>query len=256
MSAITVAGPTFEVETPDVAAPRGHLLDVATVVQQPDAHARSGVTYQTLDCWLPGLAPGQCCEAITPDAEKGFEAPEDVCGEPFTVYKGVGCTIFGEPWAQAATDALERGEWFAVEEAYYQLVLRDADQLTATPTCPALALGQLEQYASQHYAGRPVIHTSRLGATVLASQQLALPGIDAMLTTPLGSPIAAHSTQFEPPEGTFWLYATGAVTAYASPVEVNEGRDLATNTSLALAERTWSITTECFAVAVPVHVDC
>lgn len=257
---ITTMGPTFEVAAPDVPAPRGHLLDVATVVNLTDPHARSGVQYRTLNCWLPGLAPGQCCEAVTPDAEKGYETPEDVCGDSFTVYKGVGCDIFGEPYDQMAVDALEQGEWYPVEKAFWQLFLSQADVLTTEALCPELAVGYLEQYAAARYAGQPVLHTTRLGATVLAAKDVALPGVDAMLSTPLGSKVVASGgwdAQPDPGEpGDFWLYATGAVTAFASPVEVNPGRDLATNASLAIAERTWSITTECFVVAVPVHVDC
>lgn len=262
MVQVAVSGPSFVVDAPDVPALRGHLLDVATIVDEPDPHARSGVRYTTVNCEPAGLAPGQCCEAVVTDDEKQYANPTEVCGEPFTVYKGIGCDIAGEPYDQLARDALERGEAKAAEDAFYQLFLAGAPQLTTEAVCPALALGLLEQYAGQNYTGRPVIHTTRLGATVLGGLDLAIPGIDSMLTTPLGSPIAAASGWTAGPDGTepdtgdFWMYATGAVVAHRSPIEVFEGRDTNTNQSLAIAERAWSITAECFVVAVQVHVEC
>jgi hypothetical protein len=262
MVQVAVSGPSYEVTAPDVPVMRGGLLDVATIVDEPDAHARSGVRYVTVNCHPAGLAPGQCCEAVTTDDAKVYANPEETCGEPFTVYKGIGCDILGEPYDQLAQDALTRGESVPVENAFYQLFLAGAPQLTTDAVCPKVALGLLEQYAGANYTGVPVIHTTRLGATVLAAEDLAVPGIDMMLSTPLGSPVVAAAGWTAGPDGTepatgdFWMYATGHVVAHRSPIEVFAGRDTDTNESLAIAERAWSITAECFVVAVPVHVEC
>lgn len=255
-------GPTVSVAAPDVPTPRGGLLDVAPVSDVTEHMAAGPVEYVGAPCGPAGLAPGMCCSAVTTDDTKTFDFPPTWCGGPYAVYKAVGCDILGEPYDDLARAALTRGEGFAVEKAFREEHLTGAVVL-ADGVCAAEGIGLLEQYAGENYAGRPVLHTNRFGATVLGAKQLIYPGMDSPLTTILGTPVAASAGMGDlGPDGTdaapgeFWVYATGHVHLFRSPVVVSLGRDVETNQSIALAERVWSATVECFAVAVRIYTEC
>lgn len=262
MSEPTTTGPTVAVEAPDVPTPRGGLLDVAPITSVTEHMAAGPVEYVGAPCGPAGLAPGMCCSAVTTDEIKTFDFPPTWCGGPYAVYKAVGCDILGEPYDDMARAALERGEGFAVEKAFREEHLAGATVL-ADGVCAAEGIGILEQYAGENYAGRPVFHTNRYGAVVLGSKDVVFPGMDSPLTTILGTPVAASAGLGDTgPDGTdaapgeFWVYGTGHVHLYQSPIVASQGRDVETNQSIALAERIWSATVECFSVAVRIVTEC
>jgi hypothetical protein len=208
---------------------------------------------------------------------------------PFTVYTEFDCSAVGNPdFEKAGTDSLTRVEPWEVERAFWTglsggqtvvfphlaanaqvvdaqniLLQTAATQVTGTALHVTQALGALEGQLADCYDGVGVIHIP----------QRALPRFDALglihkngpvLTTLNGNQVAVGAGYpGSAPDGTaasgstVWIYATGAVFGYRSPVRVlgmPGAMDRAKNTIKMIAERTYVLGWDCCHFAVPVDI--
>lgn len=287
------------VPAPSVQPYRYGLFSVAAMVEPP-ADTRweaCGVTYVPASCGPARTWSVECDDS--PPEKDPVDRACPVEGTPFLVYAAADCDYVGssfEEQSQIARDALTIGEQRAVEEALWTGNLGNVPSLagacgscddspgadpgdccTVLNTIPGAdgalsitaGLAALEEYAGQHYGGTPVIHSPR-GAAAFASSAnlLCVCGDASQKTTVLGSPWAFYGGSDntgpggEPaPEGTMWMYATGAVTIRRSEVFTNPGNEsqaLSTrdNSTFVVAERIYTVTTECFCAAVLVSAAC
>lgn len=190
-----------------------------------------------------------------------------VTGAPIPVYHLFSCRFLGHEDVESdgpkrAEESLDLGASRALEEGFQTVFATGAVDVTPSGTAvdPVEGLGLLEQYAAENYGGRPVIHMSRLQATLLMDKGV-IERVGDHLETGLGSLVVAGggydphaSLPSAPAAGAGWMYATGAVVIRVgktgtTPIVPNNPYD---NEFSALAERTYVPTFECFKAAVEV----
>lgn len=246
---------------PAVRPPLGGLIPVSNVVDASDPHVMFGVQYQSFLCESGGYTEG-CVTApsgVPVDLPKVFGGSHIVDGVPVTVYAGVECDLFDAPYSEQALDRLLGAEDRLVSNAFFQgLVLPhwnagDVPILVEDEVCGDLvieAIAQLEQYAAENYAGLPVIHMSRYTATYAISRDVVVPNLDGTLQTLQGTPVANAAGY---PDCVMWV--TGQVNMWRTPTATHTAPNLSTNTSVALAERTYVVANDCLlAIAGPLEV--
>jgi len=237
----------IRVEPPVVRPYLGGLLSVAEVTDVSDPHAGMGVEFYTYLCSMGGIAPGMCevPDGVTFDATKRFESGDLVTAAPFAVYAGIECDLFGAPYTEQTRTKLGGTEEYAVSRAFFQMLFQgsgDAPTQVATDlTDIPDSIGELEQFAAVAYAGMPVLHMNRRTAANAVADRAAFVGIDGTLTTGQGTPIANAPGY---PDGL--IFITGGVHGWRTPVRSYDVPDTAENSHYSLAERIWSIGTECF----------
>jgi hypothetical protein len=237
------------IEAPAVAPALGGLLGVASITESGD-RVMNGVTYFSFLCGKAGIAPGLCDVApgVTFDQEKLFTGGEVVEGQPFPVYAGVICDLLGGGYEEAARARLAGGEERAVGRAFYEVSFAggfptgDAFAGTiATEDELLAAIGELEQYAGENYAGLPVLHMNRAtAARALKWDLIDNDSIDGTLHTKQGTPVA-NSPGY--PDGIVWI--TGAVHLWRTSVQAYDVNDVMNNQALSLAERVYTVATDC-----------
>jgi hypothetical protein len=238
----------IRVDPPAVRPYLGGLLSVADIHDSSDPHVGMGVEYYTYLCSMGGVAPGMCevPAGVTFDAAKRFESGDLVTAEPFAVYAGVQCDLFGAPYTDQASTKLANTEEYAVSRAFFQHLFQGG----VTPAPPQLvdnlddlpdAIGQLEQSAAEMYAGMPVLHMNRRTAANAVSCRAAFQNLDGTLLSGQGTPIANAPGY---PDGV--VFVTGSVHAWRTQVRTYDVPDTSENSHYSLAERIWSISTECF----------
>jgi hypothetical protein len=246
---MTVAPVT--VDAPAVRPPLGGLLPVADITDTTDGHFLFGLEYLSFLCEDGGYVAG-CVDApagVPVDAVKEFAGSHIVSGVPVTVYAGVECDLFGAPYDRQALDRLAGSEDRLVAAAFYRHAALgawnagEAEQVLAEPVTQdnvVAAIAALEQYAGETYAGQPVLHMNRATATYAIAADVVVPNIDGTLATLQGTPVA-NSAGY--PDGV--IFITGAVQLWRTPVGSYQAPNTATNTSMALAERTYVMATDC-----------
>lgn len=206
---------------------------------------------------------------------------------PFTVVAEFDCSPVGSlaDAETVASDALARVEAHQVEAAFWtgtaggqdvvfphlaadaqvldaqDIVLQTAASPVVTGADVAHALGALEAELGNCYAGQGVIHIPHIALPTLAAWDLVMER-DGRLYTPAGNLIVVGGGYTgsgpdgtAPADGTAWIYATGAVFGYRSPVRVmspRESIDRAENTLKMIAERTYVLGFECCLLAANV----
>ncbi|QOP66779.1 hypothetical protein SEA_ODYSSEY395_29 [Arthrobacter phage Odyssey395] len=239
---------------------RRGLLSVANVIRGANPYAL--YESQKIRAGLQGTN-----RAVPTDgSEKVFDKrPEDIETVLFQQYRGIDLSLMEGPGAgqQILQRLFEDGESYAVEDAVQELLLNpDAVDITPTPGTPVKnlkhALGLLEQYAADNYTGEPII-SGNLFATLLIPELQAKP--DGSLETVLGTPIAAAAGYgAEGPgaasaaAGTAWLYITGQINIWESPVALHSGPALEKNRELTLAEKAYAASLDGFAAAILVGI--
>lgn len=204
------------------------------------------------------------------NADKSGPATDpDYYGSPFTVVAGSPCGGMGmlEQAATRARTGLAGSEWRRVEQALWSGDLGNLPFLASAAAQPASGtaalplkqgLSALESALGKFYNGTGVIHLPRWVAPYLADRmQMVTDG--PVARTPLRTKYAFHSHNVNPgppgedpaPDGSFYAYATGAVTVRRGEVIVpatapdGGGFDWRRNRSLVIAERSYVITLDC-----------
>jgi hypothetical protein len=239
---------------------RRGLLSVANVIRGVNPYALyEPQTFQ--------VSIGGTNRAVPTDgSDKIFDQrPEDGETVLFQQYRGIDLSLLEGPGAgqQILQGLFEAGESRGVEESVQDLLLnQNAVDITPTPGTPVKnlkhALGLLEQYAAEHYSYEPVI-SGNLFATLLIPELQAKP--DGSLETVLGTPIAAAAGYgAEGPgaasaaAGTAWLYISGQINIWESPVNIVSGPALEKNRELTLAEKAYAASVDGFAAAILVGI--
>jgi hypothetical protein len=215
---------------------------------------------------------------------------EDRGANPFTVTADFRCSpaAFAEKAQDLGAEALSRLESYEVENTFwtgvaggqpivYPHLAADAEvtegvihpvllQTAATPVTGAVlniveALGLLEQALADCYNGVGVIHVPAVLGPLLAAERL-VERDGRRLRTAKGNLVALGNGYpgtgpdgSDPAPGTAWIYATGAVFAYRSGVEVMPLPSIVNrsdNTVEAIAERTYVLGWDCCHFAVQV----
>jgi len=269
--------PKFSVDPPDIDPYRYGLLSVASVVDVGGKWEVGGVEFDTDACAQGGYVLGMCPKQPGDHDKEHAEGLHTVEGpDPFAVYVRVECNAVGFPEAEpVARTRIELVSPRAVEEFYSREVLGQLDTSRlerplgdrAVPL--RYAVGVLEQHAGLHYTGRPVFHAPRWVASFFPLRD-ASENDEALRSAPLGSPVVFGAGYLDDPftaparaltvdqvggrDGTFWLFATGTVRVRRGELHVYETFDPSTNRKLALAERPYSVETDCFMAAVRVDL--
>jgi hypothetical protein len=248
------------IDAPIIAGnPGGGLLRVANVIENADGHILyNGVKYETAYCGKNESIP-------TDDTDKNFREAGTNQSVQFGTYRGVDYSILthkGDGLVAVESSYLAN-ESYGVEAKVQELLLNpSAVDITPTPgtpvTNPRLALGLLEQYAADNYAGRPILHGNRLAVGFIP--ELRVDGLD--LSTIHGTPIANGGGYFTngpgavaAADGQAWLYISGQVNIWKGALRVvGEAYDLKRNRELALAERKYAASVECFVAAILVGI--
>lgn len=251
------------VDAPSVQSPLFTLLDSVDLITGADPHSGLGVQYESEFCGPARVTNPACAPVLPKTADDGVEL---VMGEPIPVYHIHQCRAVGD-WdrsEQRALRALDLGASRAVMEGFQDAILADPDlaDLTAGIAVSLVdGLAMLEQYAAENYGGVPVIFMSRADALRLIALQ-AVYRVGDHLETGLGSLVVADGG-YDPSQGPTapaagegYLLATGQVTVRVGATTTS-GPQLAhpelvseyNNEFVALAERTYVPTYECFAAA-------
>jgi hypothetical protein len=247
------------IEAPQIAEKAsGGLLKLANVIDTSGPLFHYGLEYEP----APG---GQSREVPTDGSDKVYEdlLGQTVEGDPFGVYRGIDAALLthhGEPEA-LVRELFAQGESFAVEKVIQREVFNaeGSVDLTPTPGTPVTntraALGLLEQYAGERYAGRPLLHTNRLGGSLLTD--FAEGDGNGNLLTKLDTPVVIGSgysatgpSGAAAPAGAAWVYVTGQVNIWRSPVQTYPAYDLKKNREIALAEAQYVPVVEAFTAAI------
>lgn len=256
-------GDPVEDATPDGATHSyGAPGDYTVTVTGPDGYTATAViTVEDEEASGPFDATVQKLK----QAEEGVGL---VTGVPFAVYHMFKCGAVGgyDRGAERARRALMGGEGRAVERVMGQLLAADDTGVDITPT-PGTAvsivdgIAKLEKWSAANYGGVATIHMPR-DVALVAYAAGALVRVSTRLETGLGSRVAAGAgyDTLQGPDGAgaagadeAWLYVTGQVVARRGAV-IEVGPQLQTaprdNSFLALAERSYVLTTECIVGAI------
>lgn len=198
---------------------------------------------------------------------------------PITIFSRFDCSPVGIGDAeQAAQDALARSEALQLELAFWTgvaagqpvvfphlaadaevvdaegILLQTAAGIVVSGADVAHGLGLLEMELAECYGGRGYIHIPPVALPTFVAWNLAIER-DGALWTPQGNRIIVGSGYAlsgpdgtNAPEGSAWIYATGAVFGYRGDVfftRERESFDRAENSMQMIAERTYVIGWEC-----------
>lgn len=269
------------------AGPHG-LLRVATIVDDPAAHWRQGVEWQSL---CPGAATTyEPCftespaASGAPPAKSGTASWRTFGATPFTVYGRVDCSAPGF-WDDApalAADALAGSEQYEVERAFWTgaaagvadvayphlaasaqvadglATLQLAATVAPTGSGVAASFGQFEQALAQCLDGaQGTVHVPMALVPVLADADAIHLANGSLRTLNGNLVVAGAGYPGTGPDGTGsgWVYGTGPVWGRRSPVRVMEPSSTlnrSTNSVEALTERTYVIAYDCCLVAAKI----
>lgn len=220
----------LSIDAPEITPPTGGLLDVATVRSDVEniAFFRGVEYHERYDSGL--LLFGENDEATNGKTFSDRTTNTLVEAAPITAYIGVEALLFDKDNAkEQLEEAFRRNESTSLEKVFQRDVLNAGTDLTPTAgtavTDPRLAAGILEQWFGEQFGGRPVLHTSRLGANLL--QDILEHSAGYKMHTAQGSPLAYGSgyTAAGPAAagpGQAWVYVTGDVEFLRSEVVAQE----------------------------------
>lgn len=252
--------------------PAPGIFDVVTPQElgANEIHQLMGVEYESAAC-IPvnfvALDPDSCIAT----EEKEFEGLGFEQGDPFHIYAGVECNLFGSTeadYAQKAQERLELGEQRAAEQALWDQTFRQR-AVNLTPAggavSPAAALGLLEEYAGNTYGGVPVIHAGRRLSVLLAAKS-AVKGSETVTGSDFVNGagyfgVAGPDDEEAVPapivagENEAWMYVTGAVSLRRGPARIHNAVSTVSNDRIALAERTYVPTVDCMVGAILVTLE-
>lgn len=271
------------VDAPTVPLWEYGILTVATIIDEPDPHARNGIAYKAPAC--VGTVNGYIDDCVTPPTKVPTDTllKEDnvVRGCPFHLYAALSCkTTNLEAMAAEVAEVFRLGEQSAMEGQVWSNVLAttgstvlNATSLPADAFTPVGAIAAMESAMATCYGGRATIHSDRgLAPYLERDRQIKLVGdhYETALGTKIGfyggslntSPVGVAA-----PSGYAWVYITPELTIRrfepailpadsAHRLQYIDGNGNLTNEPYVLAERTYVPSTECCRFAVLVCLAC
>jgi hypothetical protein len=283
-----VAGIRGIVDGPDFVALPNALWDAAQHPAPAGPHWQQGVTWTDWCGGAQTTYADECIAVTGTDGSVPAAPPwepttngVDRGATAFTVYAAFDCSLIGLPDVDQAAQALDRSEAFQVGRAFWtgqaggqatvwpHLAADDdlddphgirlqtaADVVLATTDDPAVAIGRMDAALADQYGGLGVVHVPVAAlATLKARSLVRLDEADGVPRTPGGHRIvaAAGYTGSGPdgaaaPDGSAWIYATGALFGYRSDVAVRDFPgtfDRSNNTVRKQASRTYLFGWEC-----------
>ncbi len=288
--------PGVEVAGAACARSRFGLLSVAEIEDVEDGHWEQGFHHEELSCEDIETRAINCPPPTEPkDVEDaGLHYP---VGDAFTLIAPFKCSTagirLGDAWDHAeerllrAQDrSLERVFWTGRDALGNRVrgtlgaalaVPDDDDDETdevsdITPATGAVSitdgLALLEQWAGEHMACQPIIHSARGIATYLAERNLIVPDGTVMHTRGADSRVAigggyrtSGPDNVAAAPGEAWLWITGSVKirrapTFFTPERTNEAAalDQLVNDVTVFAERTYGALRQCGAAAIRVNL--
>ena len=263
-----VGPPVYVEASPSLDAPQFGLMSAASLVQWDDTHLHNGVEFTPNASGLAGFEATECVAAPSDPRDIPDGIPTTIAS-PIIVYGGFTCRSVGitddilNGYARARLSAgeiagVESRLWSAVDNS----LTDDAEILTTTALPLLAAVGLIEEWFGARYGGTPVIHAPRrLGA--LAGQKVAAVRDKGKLVTTLGSNWSFGNYPGTAPAGQtgpLWLVASGQVQVRRSEVNVlgstmQTALNRRTNTVYAVARRTYVVSWDGIAAAVPVTAE-
>lgn len=265
----------------DVAPLPYGLFSVSDVRDADHGHWEQGTEWEPAPC-----GPAKIWGCPTCAQNNALSAPNKVPtlgvalrqAFPYVVYGSFQCSPIGN-WDRGfdrARQMLDNGAERAVEGEFalatvsHSASLTDAAAINITPTpgtpvTVAQGVALLEQYIGANAPGQGVILATRREATLAISNHLIHPNdAHTMLQTRLDTPVAALGgfdgrtgpNGVAAIAGQAWMFALGSKPlVYRSPVSMNpDTREQALRTTnnnlIVLAEQTYSVGFDCFAVGV------
>lgn len=226
----------LRIEAPQVAPEKGGLLGVVTPSTTEDFAYEYGVAFESVLAGKPQVVPD-----ATEDKVFGHLSLERYT--PFDAYLGIKASLMDDQTtAKAALDAaFDAGVSHFVEEKVQETLLNPVAELVHDSPVenPRLALGLLEQWASDRLGFEPLIQANRTGVSMLRD----LKGDDGILRTKQGAGIANGGGYKQVGPGGVeaewdeaWLYISAKPVIYRTEVIANEAEELVKNQKLYLAE--------------------
>lgn len=276
--------------------PYGLMSVVRMVTDDPDTvHWRNGIQYQRATCRAAESTIASCPVVTGFGKDATVTGVQTKGALPFTVYSSIACSPVGGFWEEAeerTVRGLIEGEARAVEDVFWTgdidhpintsifphlasdtevfasdgiVLLQPAALIPVTGTVDIVeAVGLLESRLGTCYGGVGVIHAPREALAHMSANYL-LKEKGQQLQTMGGIPVAfgagypgTSPAGVQPPQGTVWMYATGAIDMRRSDITVTstriEGLDRSVNTLQLFAERTYVISWDCCLFAVQVSL--
>lgn len=272
------------VAVPAPVAPRFGLESVVNWNDGGDPKLFIGVGFEPYRCDAAKLVTALSCfdDAESPESLARHDVQsgvDQVLVSPFAVYGEYQCNPIGRSEDEAfdrarqhllsgAGRAIERAIQFGEPGNEPTLSSEAVDINSGAPVGTVEAIALLEQYLGENYGGVGVLHMNRRLAThAIAEGVVSVQG--DQLRTGLGTLVAAGAgydslagpdespigSPESPDSAPLWIYATGAVHGWRSPVVATpEGASLDRewNTLTVVVEQTYVIGWECVTAAIQV----
>ena len=257
-------------------------------------HLKLGLAFSPDDCSVPVEYATTCVTGFGDAKEPTGEVPWRGAN-PFVVYSWVDCSLVGIGYEELRrrTEAAHRNNvQTRVEEVFWtggaystyphlayngvqideqgpgddMIVLQTAASTLVTGTVDVVeGISRLEEAMGDCYSGTPVLHMPQSVVAHLAANHL-VEVKNAQLRTTNGSIIAAapgypgtSPAGAAPADGTAWIYATGAVKMWSSPLDFTARnaaevlqRDV--NGTVLVAEQWFALAWDCCHFAIPVSL--
>jgi hypothetical protein len=262
---------------PGPVAHRFGLFSAATILENPEPHALTGIEYVSVCSTQVDPYP-VWCEPTVPDGTSTTKVPRQTIGtteaSPFAVYAADEC-VLGRDQDEAKQQLRQRflaGEQAAVERIVWNGVLGNWPTFAAAEVLSGGTagvdlidgIGLLEQWLAETWGGVGVIHGPRTIAP-RAAQSLAVTINGPRALTIFGS-VFAFGTGYPgtPPDtggtddGSLWIYATPPITIRRSPLIepadwTTNAFDRSTNRGMLIDERLYVVDWPCGVAAVQIN---
>lgn len=279
--------PPLTVAPPPADSFVGGLFGAAALPEEMDPHWECGIRYEVNNCATPETWVPVCPPGVPADKPRTF-VPEWAEASVFPVVLGVDCSLPGntlEDFRRRLVANMQNCAQTTVEQTYMTGALGNQSFL-ANPDCEVLGdpaaplnlvqgLAALESHLGKNYCGVGVIHAPAALAPVAARYNQITGTIGQPRTwrgtrwafgagyeANVGPGTQAAPTPVPAPDGVAWLYATGRVAVWRSPIFVPNDDQLdgsfntRTNEVVMYAEQLFAVSHECVCAAVPVTIGC
>lgn len=234
------------VQAPERQPRLGGIKDVAGEFLAVDHLGIAPLVWEDATCAFPAQTRAGCWDVDVDQEDKVFEGvgQNTTIASAFALYGGAECWIGGdsegESYASQAEKILSQGEDRALEAKLAGWAVLAPGGESATTVAAAVAAA--DEYADEHYVGRPVLLMTRALADLAHAAQV-LVREDGRLVTANGTPVLATSSFAD--DAPYGLAAIGQPAVYASPVRSADTVKTRENLARAIAERIYAIGVDC-----------